>query len=133
VLSLDTRTCRTWARLLHRRDKAVLEDALVAATAIVHDLVVVTRDVRDFRGFGVQLLDPFTPSKSPRARLGARRARRPHPAFFMYSAHRRRRRRTRSRPITASVSKSGGVALRAVAPTRASMKISFGFQPILSA
>jgi len=32
------------------------EDALIAATALVHDFVVVTRDVADF---GAKVLDPF--------------------------------------------------------------------------
>jgi hypothetical protein len=35
-------------------------DALIAATALVHGLVVVTRNVRDFERFGVQILNPFT-------------------------------------------------------------------------
>jgi len=35
------------------------EDALIAATAIVHHLVVVTRNVRDFAAFEVDTLDPF--------------------------------------------------------------------------
>ncbi len=32
---------------------------MIAATAIVHDLVVVTRNVRDFKPLGVKSLDPF--------------------------------------------------------------------------
>ena len=60
---------------------------------------------------------------------------RPDPYFcrFMYSPHRRRRRRVRSRPSTARVSKSGGVALRAVAPMRTTMNSSLGSQAIFSA
>jgi hypothetical protein len=34
-------------------------DALIAATAHVHDLVVVTRNVKDFEASGVPVLDPF--------------------------------------------------------------------------
>ncbi len=32
---------------------------MIAATALVRSLVVVTRNVRDFAGFGVRTLDPF--------------------------------------------------------------------------
>ncbi|HEV8578651.1 MAG TPA: type II toxin-antitoxin system VapC family toxin [Thermoanaerobaculia bacterium] len=59
VLPVDGRTFRTWARLMHRRSDDLLEDALIAATAIVHHLVVVTRNVRDFAVFKVGTLDPF--------------------------------------------------------------------------
>lgn len=34
-------------------------DMLIAATALVHDRVVVTRNRRDFEGCGLALLDPF--------------------------------------------------------------------------
>ena len=59
VLPLDALTFRTWARLMHRRSGALIEDAMIAATAIVHRLTVATRNVRDFRDFGVSLLDPL--------------------------------------------------------------------------
>jgi len=65
VLPLDGRICRAWARLMHRRSQTVLEDALIAATALVHDLIVVTRNVRDFAPLGVNTLNPFE-SRSPR-------------------------------------------------------------------
>ena len=39
------------------------EDAFMAATAIVHRLVVVTRNVRDFKALNVQLLNPFAPDR----------------------------------------------------------------------
>ncbi len=61
VLAVDGRTFRLWARLMHRRSDALIEDALIAATALVHDLIVVTRNVRDFAPFGVRTLNPFTP------------------------------------------------------------------------
>jgi len=35
------------------------EDAMTAATAKVHGLTVVTRNLADFKAFGVPLLDPF--------------------------------------------------------------------------
>ena len=36
-----------------------IKDSLIAATALVHDLVVATRNVADFEPAGVALLDPF--------------------------------------------------------------------------
>jgi predicted nucleic acid-binding protein len=60
VLPLDGRTFRVWGKLVHRRSDDLLEDAMIAATAIVHDLVVVTRNVRDFKALGVRTLDPFS-------------------------------------------------------------------------
>lgn len=59
VLPMDARTFRLWARLMHRRSDAVLEDAMIAATAEVHSLTVVTRNIRDFRQFGSKVLNPF--------------------------------------------------------------------------
>jgi predicted nucleic acid-binding protein len=59
VLSMDTRTFRAWARLMHPRTDSLIEDAMIAATAAVHHLTVVTRNVRDFEGLGVLTLDPF--------------------------------------------------------------------------
>ena len=59
VLPLDGRLFRVWARLMHRRSHELIEDAMIAATATVHDLVVVTRNLRDFEPFGVKTLDPF--------------------------------------------------------------------------
>jgi predicted nucleic acid-binding protein len=59
VLSMDTRTFRSWARLMHRKPDGLIEDAMIAATAAVHALTVVTRNVRDFERFGVRTLNPF--------------------------------------------------------------------------
>jgi predicted nucleic acid-binding protein len=62
VLTLDAATFRIWAKLMHGRSAALIEDALIAATALRHDLVLATRNTRDFAGFGVRLLDPFRPA-----------------------------------------------------------------------
>ena len=59
VLAMDAAAFRTWAVLMHRKSDAVIEDAMIAATAKVHGLTVVTRNVADFRSFGVPLLNPF--------------------------------------------------------------------------
>jgi toxin FitB len=62
VLSMDAWTFRVWARLIHRRSDDLIEDAMIAATAAVHHLTVVTSNVRDFEGFDVRTLNPFTAS-----------------------------------------------------------------------
>lgn len=59
VLDMDARTFREWARLMHRKSDKLLEDAMIAATAAVHKLIVVTRNVRDFEDFGIRTLNPF--------------------------------------------------------------------------
>lgn len=59
VLPMDGATFRTWARLMHRRSDTLYEDAMIAATAAVHNLTVVTRNVADFAKFDVRVLNPF--------------------------------------------------------------------------
>jgi predicted nucleic acid-binding protein len=59
VLSIDARTFRCWARLMRGRSDQLIGDAMIGATAIVHNLIVVTRNLRDFTPFGVRTLDPF--------------------------------------------------------------------------
>lgn len=59
VLPMDAPAFRAWARLMHRRSDTVTEDAMIAATAQIHGLTVVTRNVADFKPFGVPLLNPF--------------------------------------------------------------------------
>jgi predicted nucleic acid-binding protein len=59
VLAMNGPTFRAWARLMHRRSDTLYEDAMIAATAQVHRLTVVTRNVTDFKALGVPVLDPF--------------------------------------------------------------------------
>ena len=59
VLPMDAQAFRVWAQLMHRKSDTVVEDAMIAATAKVHRLTVVTRNVADFKAFGVPLLNPF--------------------------------------------------------------------------
>jgi len=59
ILPMDARAFRAWARLMHRRSDDLYEDAMIAATAQVHNLVVVSRNVRDFERLGVKALNPF--------------------------------------------------------------------------
>jgi toxin FitB len=64
VLAMDGATFRICARLMHRRSNTLYEDAMIAATAVVHDLTVVTRNVADFAQFKVPVLNPFKPTKT---------------------------------------------------------------------
>ena len=64
VLPMGVDEFKEWARLKHRQSDTLLEDAMVAATAAVHELTVVSRNVTDFRQLGVRVLDPFDPDAS---------------------------------------------------------------------
>ncbi len=59
VLPIDAQIMRLWAKLMHRKSVNLSEDAMIAATALVHNLTVVTRNVRDFETFGVNVFNPF--------------------------------------------------------------------------
>lgn len=59
VLPIDAAVFREWARLIHGKSRDVTEDALIAATARINRLIVVTRNVKRFVPFKVEVLDPF--------------------------------------------------------------------------
>jgi len=58
MISIDEAIATRCAHL-HIPDRPNEADALIAATAIVHGLVVVTRNIHDFQGTGVVLVDPW--------------------------------------------------------------------------
>ncbi|VVE63516.1 recombinase [Pandoraea captiosa] len=58
ILPIDLRICDAWARMrVPQRQDPI--DKLIAATALVHKLVVVTRNVKDFSSAGVEVYNPF--------------------------------------------------------------------------
>jgi predicted nucleic acid-binding protein len=59
VLPMDARCFRVWAKFMSGQSEELFDDAMIAATARVHDLTVVTRNVKDFKNFGVDLFNPF--------------------------------------------------------------------------
>ncbi len=65
VLPMDAAAFRAWARLKHRQSDTLLEDAMIAATAMVHRLTVATRHVRDFEALGVAWVNPFESAEDP--------------------------------------------------------------------
>ena len=58
-LPMNAAVFRAWARLMHGKSNTLYEDAMIAATASVHKLVVVTRNVPDFKALKVETLNPF--------------------------------------------------------------------------
>ncbi len=58
ILAVSPSIAETWGRLQAIRSLPEI-DALLAATGLDHDLMLVTRNVHDFSGLGVRLLNPF--------------------------------------------------------------------------
>ena len=58
ILPVDAAVALRFAHL-HVSEQANESDALIAATALVHGLTVVTRNVSDFKSSGVPLLNPW--------------------------------------------------------------------------
>lgn len=66
VIPFDIEEARAWSRLMAKLTLAgkplPTKDAMIAATALVHGLTVVTRNARDFERTGVTLVNPFSES-----------------------------------------------------------------------
>ena len=59
VLVLDAVVMREWARMMHRQSNTLSDDAMLAATARVHGLQMITRNTADFEVLGVNCFNPF--------------------------------------------------------------------------
>ena len=62
VLPFDSDIAQLWGRLRVPHPENPL-DKQVAATALIHDLVLVTRNVKHFAGTGVKIINPFVPEE----------------------------------------------------------------------
>ncbi len=59
ILSMDAVCFREWARVMEGKQDHLLEDAMIAATARIHGLVVATRNDQDFAQLDVAVVNPF--------------------------------------------------------------------------
>ncbi len=59
VLPMDAACFREWGRIMSGKPSDLMEDAMIAATARVHGLIVATRNERDFAQLSVTILNPF--------------------------------------------------------------------------
>lgn len=63
VIPVDERVAVAWGDLMgeaKRNGRGMSSmDGLIAATAVAHDLVLATRNIKDFEGFGIDLIDPW--------------------------------------------------------------------------
>jgi toxin FitB len=59
TIDISSDDFRTHAKLMQGKSKDLWEDALIAAVAINHDLIVATRNTKDFRHFPVKCHNPF--------------------------------------------------------------------------
>jgi predicted nucleic acid-binding protein len=60
ILPMDGAMFREWARLMAGKSDDLSGDAMIAATARIHGMVIATRNVKDFAKFGVRVFNPFT-------------------------------------------------------------------------
>jgi predicted nucleic acid-binding protein len=59
ILPMDAMCFREWGRILDRKPDELFEDAMIGATARVHDLIVATRNEADFKRLDVRIFNPF--------------------------------------------------------------------------
>lgn len=59
ILPMDATCFREWGRIIDRKPDELLEDAMIAATARVHHLIVATRNESDFARLDVRIFNPF--------------------------------------------------------------------------
>jgi len=59
VLPMDAACFREWSRLMHGKASQRLEDAMIAASARIHGLIVATRNENNFHKLGVAVVNPF--------------------------------------------------------------------------
>jgi hypothetical protein len=64
IVPVDTAVARHSA-VLHGPDPRQVRDSLIAATALVHGLTVVTRNVADFEPMGAEIIDPWQAADEP--------------------------------------------------------------------
>jgi len=74
ILDVSFDVAVAWGRI-GAPNRVPVIDGLLAATAIVHRLVLVTRNVADVEGTGVEVINPFSvaPSAKPPRRAGRKR------------------------------------------------------------
>ncbi len=65
ILTVDAAVADRWGRLVATAGRPLPTiDSLLAATALEHDLVLVTRNTKDFKSLGVSLINPWNPNLS---------------------------------------------------------------------
>ncbi len=62
ILPIDAEVAQVWGRLRVPNPENPL-DKLIAATGLIHDLTVVTRNLKHFEGLSVRLVNPFAPAR----------------------------------------------------------------------
>ena len=60
ILPLDVAVAQRCAKL-HVPDRKSDRDAIIAATALMHGMIVVTRNIKDYEQIGVELVNPWEP------------------------------------------------------------------------
>ncbi len=63
IIPLDTQVLMEWGMLIARLESTGITlpaiDSLIAATTLTHKLTIVTRNVDDFTGTGIEIVNPW--------------------------------------------------------------------------